>query len=74
MPDGGSVVLIGSIAGTIGTKGYGVYGDQGGGAILCADLGERARAPRDPLQRGGTGPIDAAIMASTMPQIRDALT
>jgi NAD(P)-dependent dehydrogenase (short-subunit alcohol dehydrogenase family) len=26
MPDGGTVVLIGSIAGMIGTKGYGVYG------------------------------------------------
>lgn len=75
MPRGGSVVLIGSIAGSIGTPAYGVY------AATKAGLRSFARTWTNELAAKGVrvnvvspGPIDTAMMTAASTEVRDGLT
>jgi NAD(P)-dependent dehydrogenase (short-subunit alcohol dehydrogenase family) len=74
MPDGGSVVLIGSIAGAIGTRGYGVYGATKAAVRSFARTWANELAPRAiRVNVVAPGPIDTAMMAATTPEVREAL-
>lgn len=75
MQPGGAIVLIGSIAGDIGTKGYGVYG------ATKAAVRSFARTWANELAQKGIrvnvvspGPTDTAMMAGTSQEVRDALS
>jgi NAD(P)-dependent dehydrogenase (short-subunit alcohol dehydrogenase family) len=75
MQAGGSIVLIGSIAGDIGTKGYGVYG------ATKAAVRSFARTWANELASTGIrvnvvspGPTDTAMMASASQEVRDVLS
>ncbi|WFS03338.1 SDR family NAD(P)-dependent oxidoreductase [Rhizobium tumorigenes] len=75
MNPGGTIVLIGSIAGDIGTKGYGVYG------ATKAAVRSFTRTWANELARKGIrvnvvspGPTDTAMMAAASQEIRDALS
>lgn len=75
MPAGGSVVLIGSIAGSIGTPGYGVYG------ATKAALRSFARTWTNELAARGVrvnvvspGPTDTAMFSGASDDVRDSLT
>lgn len=75
MPDGGSVVLIGSIAGAIGTKGYGVYGATKAAVRSFARTWANELAPRTiRVNVVAPGPIDTAMMAAAPEDVREALT
>ncbi|MCX8279093.1 SDR family oxidoreductase [Phyllobacterium sp. 0TCS1.6C] len=74
MQPGGTIVLIGSIAGDIGTKGYGVYG------ATKAAVRSFTRTWANELASKGIrvnvvspGPTDTAMMAGTSQEVRDAL-
>jgi len=75
MQSGGTIVLIGSIAGDIGTKGYGVYG-----ATKAAVRSFTRTWANELATRGirvnvvSPGPTDTAMMASTSQELRDALS
>jgi len=74
MPDGGSVVLIGSIAGAIGTKGYGVYGATKAAVRSFARTWANELAPRRiRVNVVAPGPIDTAMMAAASAEVREAL-
>lgn len=75
MRPGAAIVLIGSIAGDIGTKGYGVYG------ATKAAVRSFTRTWANELAAKGIrvnvispGPIDTAMMAAASQEIRDALS
>ena len=75
MGPGGAIVLIGSIAGMIGTAGYGVYGAS------KAAVRSFARTWANELASKGIrvnvvspGPVDTAMFASVSADVRDALT
>lgn len=75
MHPGGTIVLIGSIASGIGTKGYGVYG------ATKAAVRSLARTWANELASKGIrvnvvspGPTDTAMMAAASQDIRDALS
>jgi NAD(P)-dependent dehydrogenase (short-subunit alcohol dehydrogenase family) len=75
MQPGGTIVLIGSIAGDIGTKGYGVYG------ATKAAVRSLARTWANELAQKGIrvnvvspGPTDTAMMAGASQEIRVALS
>lgn len=75
MTGGGAVVLIGSIAGFIGTPGYGAYG------ATKAAVRSFARTWTNELAAHGIrvntlspGPIDTPMMAGTTEEVRTALT
>ncbi|MBX4870117.1 SDR family oxidoreductase [Rhizobium bangladeshense] len=75
MQPGGTIVLIGSIAGDIGTKGYGVYG------ATKAAVRSFTRTWANELAAKGIrvnvvspGPTDTAMMAAASQDIRDALS
>jgi NAD(P)-dependent dehydrogenase (short-subunit alcohol dehydrogenase family) len=75
MHPGGTIVLIGSIAGDIGTKGYGVYG------ATKAAVRSFTRTWANELASKGIrvnvvspGPTDTAMMAAASQEIRDALS
>lgn len=75
MQRGGTIVLIGSIAGDIGTKGYGVYG------ATKAAVRSFTRTWANELASKGIrvnvvspGPTDTAMMAAASQEIRDALS
>lgn len=74
MARGGTIVLIGSIAGSMGVAGYGTY------ASSKAALRSYARTWTDELKDRGIrvntlspGPIDTAMMAATTPEVRKYL-
>ena len=68
MPDGGSIVLVGSIAGVIGTKGYGVYGATKAAVRSFARTWANELAPRRiRVNVVAPGPTDTAMMASASP-------
>jgi len=74
MPDGGSVVLIGSIAGAIGTKGYGVYGATKAAVRSFARTWANELAPRGiRVNVVAPGPIDTAMMAAASAEVREAV-
>jgi NAD(P)-dependent dehydrogenase (short-subunit alcohol dehydrogenase family) len=75
MPDGGAVVLVGSIAGAIGTKGYGVYGATKAAVRSFARTWANELAPRKiRVNVVAPGPIDTAMMAATSDEVRKTLT
>ncbi|MBP2307771.1 SDR family oxidoreductase [Azospirillum melinis] len=75
MPDGGSIVLVGSIAGAIGTKGYGVYGATKAAVRSFARTWANELAPRNiRVNVVAPGPTDTAMMAATSDEVRETLT
>lgn len=47
MPDGGSIVLVGSVADALGTRGYGVYGSTKSAVRAFARTWANELAPRN---------------------------
>lgn len=75
MPEGGAVVLVGSIAATIGTKGYGVYGATKAAVRSFARTWANELAPRNiRVNVVAPGPTDTAMMAAASAEIRERLT
>jgi hypothetical protein len=75
MPDGGTVVLIGSIAGMIGTKGYGVYGAGKAAVRAFARTWANELAPRNiRVNVVSPGPVDTAMFDAVTDEVREALT
>jgi len=75
MPEGGAVVLVGSIAATIGTKGYGVYGATKAAVRSFARTWANELAPRNiRVNVVAPGPTDTAMMAAASEEIRERLT
>lgn len=75
MPDGGSIVLVGSIADAIGTKGYGVYGATKAAVRSFARTWANELAPRNiRVNVVAPGPTDTAMMAAASDAVRDTLT
>ena len=75
MPDGGSVVLVGSIADAIGTKGYGVYGATKAAVRSFARTWANELAPRNiRVNVVAPGPTDTAMMAAASDEVRGTLT
>jgi NAD(P)-dependent dehydrogenase (short-subunit alcohol dehydrogenase family) len=74
MPDGGSIVLVGSIADTVGTKGYGVYGATKAAVRSFARTWANELAPRNiRVNVVAPGPTDTAMMAAASDQVRETL-
>ena len=74
MPDGGAIVLVGSIAGTIGTKGYGVYGATKAAVRSFARTWANELAPRNiRVNVVAPGPTDTAMMAAASDEVRETL-
>lgn len=75
MPDGGAVVLVGSIAGGIGTKGYGVYGASKATVRAFARTWANELAPRGiRVNVVAPGPTDTAMIAAASDEVRVTLT
>ncbi|MBB3447107.1 MULTISPECIES: SDR family oxidoreductase [unclassified Rhizobium] len=75
MQPGGTIVLIGSIAGGIGTKGYGVYGATKAAVRSFARTWANELAPKGiRVNVVSPGPTDTAMMAAASLEIRDALS
>jgi len=75
MQPGGTIVLIGSIAGDIGTKGYGVYGASKAAVRSFARTWANELAPKGiRVNVVSPGPTDTAMMAGTSQEVRDALS
>ena len=75
MPEGGSVVLVGSIAGEIGTKGYGVYGATKAAVRAFARTWANELAPRNiRVNVVAPGPTDTAMFAAVSDEMREAVT
>lgn len=71
---GASVVLIGSIAGTIGTKGYGVYSASKAALRAFARTWTRELADRNiRINVIAPGPIDTDMMRAASDEVRQAL-
>ena len=75
MPDGGAVVLVGSIASGIGTKGYGVYGATKAAVRSFARTWANELAPRGiRVNVVAPGPTDTAMFAAASDEMRETLT
>jgi NAD(P)-dependent dehydrogenase (short-subunit alcohol dehydrogenase family) len=75
MPNGGSVVLVGSIADEIGTKGYGVYGATKAAVRSFARTWANELSPRNiRVNVVAPGPTDTAMMAAASNEVRETLT
>ncbi len=75
MPDGGAIVLVGSIAAAIGTQGYGVYGATKAAVRSFARTWANELAPRNiRVNVVAPGPTDTAMMAAASTDIRATLT
>lgn len=75
MGAGGAIVLIGSIAGMIGTAGYSVYGASKAAVRSFARTWANELAPRGiRVNVVSPGPVDTALFASVSSDTRDALT
>lgn len=75
MPDGGSVVLVGSIADEVGTKGYGVYGATKAAVRSFARTWANELAPRNiRVNVVAPGPTDTAMFAAASDDVRETLT
>ena len=74
MPNGGAIVLIGSIAAAIGTPGYGVYGASKAAVRSFARTWANELAPRNiRVNVVAPGPTDTAMMAATSAEVREQL-
>lgn len=72
---GGSVVLIGSIAGMIGTPGYGVYAASKAAVRSFARTWANELAPKGiRVNVVSPGPVDTAMFAAVSEEVHDALT
>ncbi|WLS04797.1 SDR family NAD(P)-dependent oxidoreductase [Shinella oryzae] len=75
MRPGATIVLIGSIAGDIGTRGYGVYGATKAAVRSFTRTWANELAPKGiRVNVISPGPIDTAMMAAASQEIRDALS
>jgi hypothetical protein len=75
MQAGGTIVLIGSIAEVIGTKGYGVYGASKAAVRSFARTWANELAPKGIRANViSPGPTDTAMFGATSDEVRDALT
>ncbi|MFK4772230.1 SDR family NAD(P)-dependent oxidoreductase [Rhizobium sp. ZW T2_16] len=75
MQTGGTIVLIGSIAGDIGTKGYGVYGATKAAVRSFTRTWANELAPKGiRVNVVSPGPTDTAMMAAASQEVRDALS
>jgi NAD(P)-dependent dehydrogenase (short-subunit alcohol dehydrogenase family) len=75
MPDGGAVVLVGSIAGEIGTKSYGVYGATKAAVRAFARTWANELASRGiRVNVVAPGPTDTAMFAAASDEVRETLT
>lgn len=75
MPSGGSVVLVGSIADAIGTKGYGVYGASKAAVRSFARTWANELAPQGiRVNVVAPGPTDTAMFAAVTDDMRETLT
>jgi NAD(P)-dependent dehydrogenase (short-subunit alcohol dehydrogenase family) len=75
MVDGGSIMLVGSIAAAIGTKGYGVYGASKAAVRAFARTWANELAPRNiRVNVVAPGPTDTAMMADVSDEVRETLT
>jgi NAD(P)-dependent dehydrogenase (short-subunit alcohol dehydrogenase family) len=75
MADGGSIVLVGSIAAAIGTKGYGVYGATKAAVRSFARTWANELATRNiRVNVVAPGPTDTAMMADVSEEVRETLT
>lgn len=75
MQPGGTIVLIGSIASDIGTKGYGVYGATKAAVRSFTRTWANELAPKGiRVNVVSPGPTDTAMMAAASQEIRDALS
>jgi NAD(P)-dependent dehydrogenase (short-subunit alcohol dehydrogenase family) len=75
MQPGGTIVLIGSIAGDIGTKGYGVYGATKAAVRSFTRTWANELAPKGiRVNVVSPGPTDTAMMAGASQEVRDALS
>ncbi len=74
MQPGGSIVLVGSIADVVGTKGYGVYSASKAAVRSFARTWANELAPRGiRVNVVSPGPTDTAMMAGTSDEVRQAL-
>ena len=74
MRPGGSIVLVGSIAGDIGTKGYGVYGASKAAVRSFTRTWANELAPKGiRVNVVSPGPTDTAMMAGASQEVRDSL-
>lgn len=75
MGAGGAIVLVGSIAGVIGTSGYGVYGASKAAVRSFARTWANELAPRGiRVNVVSPGPVDTPMFDSASEEVRDALT
>jgi NAD(P)-dependent dehydrogenase (short-subunit alcohol dehydrogenase family) len=75
MSTGGTIVLIGSIAGDIGTSGYGVYGATKAAVRSFARTWANELAPRGiRVNVVSPGPTDTAMFAEVNDKVRETLT
>ena len=75
MQDGGAVVLVGSIADAIGTKGYGVYSASKAAVRSFARTWANELAPRGiRVNVVAPGPTDTAMFSAASDEVRDTLT
>lgn len=75
MPAGGAVVLVGSIAGGIGTKGYGAYGASKAAVRAFARTWANELAPLGiRVNVVAPGPTDTAMIAAASDEVRATLT
>jgi NAD(P)-dependent dehydrogenase (short-subunit alcohol dehydrogenase family) len=75
MSKGGTIVLIGSIAGDIGTKGYGVYGATKAAVRSFARTWANELAPRGiRVNVVSPGPTATAMFADLTDEVRETLT
>ncbi|MGR9363681.1 SDR family NAD(P)-dependent oxidoreductase (plasmid) [Rhizobium leguminosarum] len=75
MQSGATIVLIGSIAGDIGTKGYGVYGATKAAVRSFTRTWANELAPKGiRVNVVSPGPTDTAMMAGASQEVRDALS
>lgn len=75
MQPGSTIVLVGSIADVVGTKGYGVYSASKAAVRSFARTWANELAPRGiRVNVVSPGPTDTAMMADVTQDIREALT
>ena len=75
MHPGGSIVLVGSIADVVGTKGYGVYSASKAAVRSFTRTWANELASRGiRVNVVSPGPTDTAMMADTTDEVRQALT
>ncbi len=75
IPAGGAIVLVGSIADVIGTKGYGVYGASKAAVRSLARTWANELAPKAiRVNVVSPGPTDTAMFAKASDELRNAVT